>query len=113
IYPKPPPTTIPSAIRAKLESAGVRNVTSVAMSIAAPAQTIPLRAVSGWLILCRPMMKMMIVAIYTGSITRERSSILGLLSGSLPAGIEHLQDPLGDDVSSGYVRSTQDNCDKP
>jgi hypothetical protein len=40
---------------------GVRNVTSVAIIIAAPAQTIPLRAVSGWLIRCMPMMKKKIV----------------------------------------------------
>ena len=39
----------------------VRNVTSVAISIAAPAQTIPLRAVSGWLIRYMPMIKKKIV----------------------------------------------------
>jgi hypothetical protein len=54
--------TIPIAIRAKLVRFGVRNVTSVAINIAAPAQTIPLRAVSGWLIRCRPTMKKKMVA---------------------------------------------------
>ena len=63
MYPKPPPMTIPMAIRAKLVRFVVRKVASVAISIAAPAQTIPLRAVSGWLIRCRPMMKKKMVAI--------------------------------------------------
>ena len=53
--------TMAIAIRAKFVSSGVRNVTRVAISIAAPAQTIPLRAVRGWLIRCSPMMKMMMV----------------------------------------------------
>src|SRR5665647_3031671 len=92
---------------------GVKNVTSVAISIAAPAQTIPLRAVSGWLIRCSPMMKKKIVTMYTGSMTKERSTMSGPLARLLSAAVEHLEDPFSDHVTTGDVCCTENYCDEP
>ena len=51
-----PPTAIATVISAKLPIPGVRNVISVATTMPMPAQTMPLRAVTGELMRFRPRM---------------------------------------------------------
>src|ERR1035437_3187066 len=92
---------------------GVKNVTSVAISIAAPAQTIPLRAVSGWLLRCSTTMKKKIVAMYTGSMAKEKSATSRPLAGLLSATIEHLEDPFRDNIPASHVRCPETNCNEP
>ena len=52
----PPPSTIASTIRPTLLRPGMKKVTTVAPTIAKPAQTMPLLAVTGEAIALRPRM---------------------------------------------------------